>query len=934
MLVGRSGECGRLRELLAGAREGRAGVLVLRGESGIGKTRLLGFAVDIADGFQVVHAQGHESEMEIAFAGLSWVLDPLLSLLPRLSSGQADALAGALQIGPVAGGDRLAVAAATLTLLAAAADERPLLVAIDDAHWLDLPSLEAIVFAARRLEAERVAVLLTARPPEDTPRDASLRLEALPELIVAGLDPDAARALLTARGIRLAPDLMARRLAESGGNPLALLELQPLGGDGLPVAPLRIGRRLEQAFGRRVAAVPPPTRQAMLLLAAAGTAAGDVMGEALGRQGLSGADLEPAETAGLLTADRGTIRFRHPLVRSAVYQSASPTERRAAHRTLADVFGSLSTPRASERHAWHLAAATIGPDEDVAAALAAAAEAAAARRSYATAMDIYERAAALSPPGSSRARRLLQAADLSQQAGRIDAALPLLDRVMEETDDWRMQTEAQHLRCRIEMWGGRPVAARDLLLAEADRIEAMEPVWSGIMRTHAAMASVMLGDQQLASATAQRAVGLFTDLPESVKWPALVVHALVLATGGDAEEAGSILTRCEPYLEESDPLASDLPLLIAALGWASLEQPTEELRWLNRAIRSAHAASAAGPLPFLLSWLALAEWRGGHWAAAYSHASDAVALAEETAWRTEVPNSLLALATVEACLGHAGDCRAHTARAVALAEPTGAEIFAVRAATCLALLELGNSNNLEAARHLGLVAAFTSQHGLGDPVLLSWAADLVEAWVRAGEPDRARAAFDVLAVEAARTRRPTELALAARCRGLLASAGHDQEKAFAEALEWHGRAAQPFDEARTRLHHGELLRRHRRRADARAEFSVALGLFERLGAEPWVARTQSEMRATGVTVRPRRAPGPQQLTPQELRVALVVAEGATNVEAAGQLFLSAKTVEYHLSSIYRKFGIRSRGQLVRVLTDTSELDPSSGLSPWGPRAPA
>ncbi len=901
-----------LRHLLAGARQERAGVLLLRGETGIGKTRLLAFTAEVADGFRVLAVQGHESEVEIPFAGLSWLFDPLSALLPKLPPVQAQALTGALQLGPGGGGDRLAVAAAALTLLAAAADEQPLLVAVDDAHWLDVPSLEAMVFAARRLQAEPIAMVFTAWPPEDVPAEVNRLLGALPKRVVTGLDMDSARELLAAQGAGMSPEMLAGRVTESAGNPLALLELPTLIDGVLPVEPLRIGWRLEQTFGRRIAAMPRSARQAMLLVAAAGASAADVVGPALILQGLSTSDLEPAETAGLLLIEHGNVRFHHPLIRSALYQSASPAERRAVHRTLAVVFSSLSTPRAPERYAWHLAAATLGPDDAAAAALDAAADAAAARRSYATAMDMQERSARLSQPGDGRARRLLKAAHLSLPAGRVDAGLPLLDEVLEETGEWRLRSEAQHLRCRIEMWRGQPVAGRDLLIAEADRVEAADPAWSAIMRVHAALVSAMLGEQRLAAAAGQRAIELLSGLPDSVTMPALVIHALTLATGGDVQGARSLLARAETPLADWDPLASDQILLVAALAWTSLEEPAEALRWLDRAVRSAREASAVGLLPFQLSWLALAQWRGGNWAAAYSNAHDAITLAEETGWRTELPNSLVALATIEAGLGRAESCREHAARAIALSREAGVAVVEAHAANALGLLGLGSRDVQEAVRHLEFVGAFAARQGLGDPALLSWAADLVEALKWAGEPDRARATSEVVSAEAERTQRPTELAVAARCRGMLAEDEDAIQDAFAHALAWHARAAQPFQEARTRLQYGQLLRRHRRRADARAELGAALGVFERLGAEPWAAQARSELRATGVTPRPRSEPGQQRLTPQELRVALVVADGATNAEAAVQLFLSAKTVEYHLSSVYRKLGVRSRAQLARA----------------------
>ena len=916
MLVGRSAECARLRHLIADAREERAAVLVLRGEAGIGKTTLLGFAIEAADGFRVLPVQGHESEAETPFAGLSWLIDPLTPLLPQLPPRQAQALTGALYLGPATGGDRLAVAAATLTLLAAAADEQGLLIAVDDAHWLDMPSLEAIVFAARRLQAEPIAVMLTARPPEEVPAEVNRLLEALPELTVTGLDPGSARELLAAQHLGVSLQVLTERVADAAGNPLALLELSALGELALPIGPLRIGQRLERTFGRRVAALLPSTRQAMLLLAAAGASAADVLNQALGLQDLSVADLEPAETAGLLVVDRGNVRFQHPLVRSALYQLASPAERRAAHRALAVVFRSLPTPRAQEHYACHLAAATVGPDESVAAALASAAEAATVRRSYATAVDLHERSARLSQPGDIRARRLLKAAHLCFAAGRQNVGLMLLRQVLEETNDWRLRAESQHLRCRIEMWGGQPVVGRDRLMAESDRVEAADAAWSAIMRAQAALMSVTLGEQPLASTAARHAVELLAKLPDSITMPVLVIYALTLATEGDVPEARSVLARCEPYLASSDPLANEQLLLVAALAWESLEEPTKAVSLLEHAVSSAREASAVGLLPYELRGLALAQWHRGNWAAAYSHAHEAVGLAEETGRQTELPHALVALAGIEAGMGQAGSCQAHAARAIALGKQAGTGIFEAHAANALALLELGAANAPEAVRHLEFVGAFAAAHGLRDPVLLNWAGNLVEALVKAGEPDRSLRAYEVVITEAEQTERPTELAVAARCQGLLAKDEEAMEKAFAEALAWHARAVQPFQEARTRLLHGELLRR-RRRAGARAELTAALSLFERLGAGPWSVQAGNELRATGVTARPRSELRPEQLTPQELRIALAIAEGATNVEAAAQLFVSAKTVEYHLSSVYRKLGIRSRTQLVRLLTDSS-----------------
>ena len=456
-----------------------------------------------------------------------------------------------------------------------------------------MPSLEAIVFAARRLQAEAIAVVLTARPPTDVAAEVNRLLEALPEHTVPGLDPDAAHELLAAQQVAMAPEVLAERVAEAAGNPLALLELPALGGDSLPVEPLRIGNRLEQAFGRRIAAVPPPTRQAMLLVAAAGTsAARRTQPRARAPTACLPPTWSPPKPRACWSASAAPCAFS---TRSSARPCTSwPRPPSAGPRTRfwPPCSARSRTPRAQERHAMHRAAAALGPDEDTAAVLEAAAEAAAARRSYATAMDMQERAASLSLPGDGRAW-LMKAANLSFFAGRVQAGMPLLDRVLEETGDWRLRTEAQHLRCRILMWGGQPVAGRDLLIAAAARVEQHDPTWSAIMRAHAALTSAMLGDQQLALAQGQRAVELLAGLPDSLTMPALVVRALTLAISGRVTEARSLLARSEPFLAEWDPLDIDHVLLVAALAWSSLEEPAEEARWLERAVSAAREASAA-----------------------------------------------------------------------------------------------------------------------------------------------------------------------------------------------------------------------------------------------------------------------------------------------------------------------------------------------------
>lgn len=918
MLVGRATEIGILDDLTANAREGRARVIVLRGEAGIGKTALLGDITERAgsgtDGFTLLLAQGHEVEAHVSFGGLATLLTPVRHLIDELPEAQADALSGALRLRPASGGDRLGVGTAVLGLVAAAAERAPVLLAVDDAHWLDLPSLEAIVFAARRLRAERAAVVIAARPAADIDADVTRWLDSLPELPLAGLEEQHARELLTMRVHPLDPVRLRRHLSETAGNPLALLELagQPDAGPG--VAPVPIGRRLEEAYGARLRRCPQSTRKALLLLAVCGGEI-DVLRQLLESQGLSPAAIDAAEAEGLVRAAAGDIQFRHPLMRSAVYQLASPVERREAHRAMALVVASLDTPSAEEREVLHLAAATTLPDERIAVRLAAAAKAAADRRSYATAMDMYVLSGRLSPPGAVRADSMLTAAEISMQAGRTEAGLAILDR-LEETRDPDLLTRAVHIRCRIEMWGGKPVLARDRLLDEGRRLMDRQPFWAAVMMCHASLLTTMLGELRAAEQSSHTVVGLVEDLPDKQIMPILVVHALVLASRGRRDQAHDLLERCRPHLADYDPLAADQALLIAAQAFDAIEEPDEAHRWYRRAVDAARAAGAVGLLPFQLSAQALAHWRQGSWAAALSTAGEAVSFAEETGWRTEMPNSLVALALVEAGMGREEDCRTHCEDAVSMAERTGARVVDARANIASALLDLGAGRFADAATRLERVAAFAAATDLGDPLLVSWAADAVEAAVRGDRPDLAKTAYAQAVAEAEASGRPTALAREARCRALLSDDAETAEAAIAEALAHHEKADWPFEEARTLLVQGELLRRDRRRSRARVALERAADLFDRLGATAFADRAAEELRAVGGRTRaPSKAAG---LTPQETTIALVVAEGVTNAEAAARLFLSPKTIEYHLSSVYRKLGIKSRNQL------------AAAVNAWGP----
>jgi DNA-binding CsgD family transcriptional regulator len=908
--VGRGEESGRLDALLADAADGRPQIVALRGDPGIGKTHLLEHVAARATGFRVVRMQGHEAERDIPFAALSMLVGPLLGSGPQLPDAQSSALEGALNLGPAVHGDRLAVGAATLAVLAAAADQRPLLVAVDDVHLFDLPSLQTLFFAVRRMQAERVAVIMTARSEADVPPVVEQWLEPVTQIGLDGLDLESARELTADRGT-----LSGAAWEASTGNPLALLEMTSPHHAVALDEPLQLSARLLRAYGRRLVGLPPRTRDALLLVAVAGRA-GDLLDDVLRERGLTRADLEPAEDGGLIVQEAGAARFPHPLVCSAVYHSASPATKRAAHRTLVTVYEGRTAPGAAERRAFHLAAATTGPDEAIASQLADSARIAAARHSHTTAAALFEKAARLSPPGAARTGRIIDAAVAGQAAGTLDVAGPMLELAITETEDEDLLTAAQHLQVRIQMWSGHPAQARDQLLDLADRIEGRNPAWAGLMRSQAATVSVALGDQYVAGDMARHAVELSAELPDQFALPALIVHALTLAMNGEPEPAREMLRRCEPHLATYDPLSSEQLPVIAALAYASLEENTTARPRLEATVRATRAAQAVGLLPFQLSWLALLCWQDGDWGSALAHAHTSVQIAQETGWATELPNSLVWLATVEATLGKETEAREHAALAARLgAEQSTSGLFDAQAARVLGLIELGTGRPERAAEHFELAGGFALAHRMGDPVLFSWAADLTEALARSGRTEQARIAHRSAAREAERTRRPTQLAVAARGLGLLAETPEAGAAAFEEALRWHGEGRRPFEQARTQLCYGEFLRRHHRRVDARAQLGAALATFNRLGAAEWARRTEGELGATGMTSRRRAANATERLTPQELQVALVVADGATNAEAASRLFLSAKTIEFHLSNVYRKLGIRGRSALVRRVLD-------------------
>lgn len=903
--VGRTAECARIELLLDAARHGRSGAVLLRGEAGIGKSFLLRHAADRATEMRVLEARGVESESELPFAALSELLRPSLDHLDSLSGEQSAALRGALALGPSEASDRFAVYTAVLSLLAATAEHAALLCLIDDAQWLDTASAEALVFAARRLEAEGVALLFAAREGEE----AEFEARGLEHLHLGGLDHDAVADLLAVHAAEPPVPEVAERLArETVGNPLALVELSRLLSEGQlagrePLGePLPAGASGERSFRRRVGALSEPARRALLLAAAeAGGDLGPILAAARAL-GVEASALEEAEAAGLVAVTEARLSFPHPLVRSAAYSCASPAERRAAHRALSETVG-------DERRAWHLAAAAFGPDEEVARALERAADSALERRGYAAAAAALERAARLSPEEVPRAKRLFAAADAARHGGRSEQALRLLAGALEGASDPQLRAAIQHARGRIELFRGRAQAAHELLATEAVSVEPLGSDLAASMLADAALASLLAGDAQGAVDTGRRAQRAL----QAKGGGAELITELILGTAlyrvGQVRE-GLELVRSAAAIAEGDRLEPEYRVHAAhVLTWAGEYARARAL--LRRVIDEIRTTGALGVLPFALYASSGLDTRTGRWTSAYADASEAVRIASDTDnpfWRS---HALGCLALVEAGQGRDEQCRAHAFEALALARSLEIE-YPREIGDALGLLELGLGRPDEAIRHLEPVMRIAVEEPGKQPVLARASLpDLVEAYVRSGRPPPKELVAG-LAAPAAES--APFCALAERCRGLLAG-DEEFDARFTEALRLHALAGMPFATARTALSYGERLRRSGQRVDSRVQLRAARETFLRLGAQPWAERAERELKATGETVRRREASAAEELTPQELQIALVVARGATNREAGAALFVSPKTVEYHLGRVYRKLGVRSRTELARLVTD-------------------
>jgi DNA-binding CsgD family transcriptional regulator len=905
-LRGRSGEVRVLAGLIAAVRAGESRVLVVRGEPGVGKTALLDELAGQAEGCRVVRAAGTQSEMELAFAGLHQLLTPMLDHLEQLPVPQRAALQTAFGLSAGPAPDRFLVALAVLGLLAEAAGDRPLVCVVDDEQWLDQASAQALGFAARRLAADPVGLVFAARVP-------GAELAGLPELAVGGLAEGDARAVLDAA---LTGPLDARVrdqiVAESGGNPLALLELprgltpgELAGGFGLPGATSLTGR-IEDSFRRRLDALPAPARR--LLLVAAADPSGDLslVWRAAGRLGL------PVQEAAALAAEAGLaefgarVRFRHPLVRSVAYRSVSFPERQEAHAVLAEVTDPAADP---DRRAWHRAQAAAGPDEEVAAELERCAGRAQARGGLAAAAAFLERSVRLTADPAHLVERALAAAQANMQAGAFDKALGLL--VM--TGAWPLDEFAS---ARVDLLRGQiafaSAAGRDaplLLLKAARRLEPLNLDLARETYLDAWGATLLVGEPAAGDlAEICRAARALPRSPHPGPAELLLDGLALLSPDG--------LGAAAPALRQALSLfASDSISARDRLRWGWLAQAAALMLWddegwraiLARQIQLARNAGALDRLPVDLESAGVnAAWSGDFRAAA-ALIAEAEAVCEATGSRIPSFTALLLV-----CL------RGSQAEAIGLidtinAADAGGQGTAVTYARWAAAILHNGLGRYEQAREAARQAA-------GNPAGLhasQWALpELIEAAVRTRNMSMADDALQRLAGMTQVIGTDLALGLEARSRALTA-AGDTADGLYREAIDRLGRTRLRPELARSHLLYGEWLRRQGRRSQAREQLRTAHGMLDEIGMEAFAERARTELAATGETARkrvPRAAvEASQELTAQEAQVAQLARDGLSNPEIGARLFISSHTVQYHLSKVFAKLGISSRGQLHRVL---------------------
>lgn len=883
-LHGRDAELDAVRLLLDTARAGEGGVLVLAGPPGIGKTAVLGRAVSLAGDFTVLRARGVPQESDLPVSGLHALLRPVARLV------RSPVLQRALRLGEP--GDGMALPAALLEFLTGLAG--PVLVCVDDLHLLDEASRQALCFAARRVAGERVALLLAVRDAAGLPEDVPVRT-------LQPLDPAACRALADELAPAPIPDELRTRLARlANGNPLAWHELvasltaEQLAGLAAPPTGLPPNGRLYRAHAERLAELAEDTRFLLLLLAAHPGLNVDVLARTHDAEPRD--VLAPAVRAGLVGAEGGRYAFTDETLRAVTYAEASQARRRAAHTLLHRCLDHDRLARA-----WHRAHALDGPAERLAAELAAAADAGPAR-GFPDRSAAYEHAAELTGDEERRAEWLAAAARHALLSGDLPRARSLLARPRHP-----LEGLAELMHGRLELLSGHADSARDKMLTAASWLVSRDRIVGVKALLHAAEASYLAGDLRTFHAIAGQAARLRR--PDDCVNAQLMfeyLHGIATTFSGDHRAAVEPLRR---VVRLAPAVSSPVMLVWACVASQLLGEDATTLELSARAIDSARRRGTVAVVPRLLETMVQAHHWLGRYSSVAARAEEGLRLAEASGQPNAAALHLAWLAHADAVRGDAESCRDHAYRAIGLAEEHGLGIAGALGSWALAHLDL-------AAGRVADSAARLRAHRGNDHVAVRVMATphFIEAAARTGDDRRARAALRVLERWAGSTSSPDRRALVARCRALLAEPGEAGEH-FQEALELHRQGACRFETARTQLLYGVALRRDRRPGSAREHLHGALETFERMGARLWGERARAELRAAGETVAgPAPRGGPEQvLTAQQLRIARLVAEGATNREVAAQLFLSPRTVDHHLRNVFAKLGVRSRVELARLL---------------------
>jgi DNA-binding CsgD family transcriptional regulator len=889
--------------LLVAVRAEESRVLVVHGEPGVGKTALLEYLTGQAAGCRVLRAVGVQSEMELAFAGLHLLCAPLLGQLDGVPGPQAEALRIAFGISAGLAPDRFLVGLAVLGLLSEVAAERPVLCVVDDAQWLDQASTQVLAFVARRLGAEPVGLVFGTRV-------AGGELAGSAELEVRGLPEADARALLDA--VLTGPvDARVRDeiVAETRGNPLALLELprgvtaaELAGGFGLPGA-LPLTGRIEDSFRRQITALPEQARRLLLVAAADPTGDPVLVWRAAGRLGIGAAAAEPAAESGLAKFG-ARVRFRHPLVRSAAYRLASARDRREAHRALAEATDPEADP---DRRAWHRAQAAAGPDKDVAAELERSAGRAQARGGLAAAAAFLERAAELTADPACRAGRMLAAAQADLQAGTFGRALELLATAEAGPVDDVQGARADLLRGQIAFASGPGSDAPLLLLKAARRLEPLDLDLARETYLDAWLAALYAGHLAVGGDLEEvsRAARAMPAPPRPAGPADLLLDGLALLVTGGPAAATAALRRATSAFASADIPAEKI------YRWGRMARIVYQALWDGEAwrltmrhVQLARDAGALEQLPFLLVVLAVAAVARGDFAAAASLIAETDAVCEATGSHI-APYAALVLA---ASVGRQAEAAPLIRAALEQASAQGEGAAVTWAHWVAAVLYNGLGRYGDALGEARQASGHRLVH------ISMWALpELVEAGARTGNTGLAGEALDQLAGWTQAGQTDWGLGVEARCRALL-SDGEAADRLYREAIVRLGRTGMRPDLARARLLYGEWLRRQRRRIDAREQLRAACQMLEAIGMDAFARRARRELRATGVTTRNRATTAAAELTAQEAQIARLAADGLSNPEIGTRLFLSPRTVQYHLGKVFTKLDITSRTQLSRALS--------------------